>query len=71
MSLLWLNGCTGVMELDFNNEPEYDWFDHVVQPRCKACGRFAFKMRDRHGRFVRWALRCVSYDAYIGGWEHE
>lgn len=47
------------------------WYDEAKQPRCNTCGRFAFKHRDRDGRFVFWQLRCVSYDVIDASWEHE
>jgi len=43
------------------------WCDPSRQPRCNLCGRFAYWDKDAQ----RWMLRCVGYDPYSGGWEHE
>lgn len=47
------------------------WRDESKQPHCGTCGHFAAKRRDPEGNFIEWYLRCVSYDYYEGGWEHD
>lgn len=44
-----------------------DWCDRAVQPRCNVCGRFAYWDSDR----LEWRLRCVYWDDYTGGYEHD
>lgn len=44
-----------------------DWqLGHYRQPNCPTCGRFAYRRPDGS-----WSFRCVTWDSYMGGWEHE
>lgn len=44
-----------------------DWRNPTYsQPNCPTCGRFAYRRSDG-----AWAFKCVTWDWYMGAWEHE